>query len=419
MKFWHIGIFWYSFCSFGFRKYKIINMILPRKLFYQERESRQDFGTDTEGSLNQAIYNGWLLTRTELNPLDNSFYSKITKVFNDAYFICTVVLFDPSKEINLSYFNNMISLPSIVYPLACFYLLNFSKKQPNIKRLVTILEGNMFAAHDDWKKNYDDLKKIEKQKINESEFSPCKLDDLMLSEIGWWRVTDGYQTGEIEKVVRLFGKSKEERKAMARAIHEEIWRLEEESLFPTYSVGEGNPKQEKRTYPKAKKLCEMIIKGDESALFSEQQEKVEKVTNQKEREQLRYTKIALTEFLCEDWFVPASDGRETYDDQWKNKWISYMLSSEMQKTVMQDWWKEYKGRYSRQNYVKGGIARALLDCGVLDYSQIKELAFALQLDGVSHEYNDDYITPKRAAPYIACLKSFMNMNKGGGEPFSE
>lgn len=110
-----------------------------RKLIYEERPTREHFGVNDSGSLNHLIYDHWLLTRKELNPLETDYYSKIATVFNDAYFICTVALIDKSKELNLFYFGDKVSYPAVVYPLACFYLSMLSKRQPNTDRVIKML----------------------------------------------------------------------------------------------------------------------------------------------------------------------------------------------------------------------------------------------------------------------------------------
>ena len=194
-------------------------MILSKELIYEEKPSREDFGINDEGALNNRIYNEWFLSRKELDPEDCYYYSKITKVFNDAYFFCTLVLMHPEKEINLNYFKGKISFPSLVYPLAHFYLSLLKKPKRNTKRLLTMIQ-NIIDKNPDIQENYDAIIKLkqDKMEIKSPDFTPRKLTPDFLSTIEWNRITKGYNPEEIKRTIHYIAKDEVEKEMMAEAI---------------------------------------------------------------------------------------------------------------------------------------------------------------------------------------------------------
>lgn len=190
------------------------NMDIPRELVYEDKTSLDDFGINEEGLLNQVIYDEWLLTRKELRGDDH----RILKVFNDAYFLCTMAFVKPNIKLKILYCLHQIEFPSVVVPLVRFYLSGLSSMQKGTKRFWTSLEGVM---EEDWIKNLEALEKVAdsyRNGVSKDFFIPRQLTVSLLSGIEWQKVTDDFDTKTIEEVVKTFAKNHDEWCMMVEAI---------------------------------------------------------------------------------------------------------------------------------------------------------------------------------------------------------
>ena len=70
-------------------------MDFHRILVYEDKESLVDFNINDENTLNGVIYDEWLIKRTEIDSITEHSASAYLKVFNDAYYICTLALMIP------------------------------------------------------------------------------------------------------------------------------------------------------------------------------------------------------------------------------------------------------------------------------------------------------------------------------------
>ena len=380
-------------------------MILPRKLVYEEKTSK-DFEIDIKGSINQKIYDGWILKKIELDPEAPAFYSDISKVFNDAYFVCTVVLMNKTTEIKLAYFKDKISIPSLVYPLVYYYLSNLKSGMLDGKRILILID-NLFRRHEDWKINYDELIEVkgvkDKHSIPLSTFAPRKLDPELLSETSWWNVTS-YKVKEIKRTIGLVAKNSEECKMMAQAIYYAICYTEEENEREVYWDDDGNEYINNVKYPEAKQLCKQILENtEESYKLLRKQWIITHEASQQEDINTFPFKRELKDMLKEDWFDNCCNEINKYTDEWREKLVDDFVQSDYGYEIAKVW----TTNPSKRNLIKCSLVGALSDARVLKGNKNK-LAKELSLEGMNDDTKADYMGSKGEKPYLDWLKSYVS-----------
>ena len=96
-------------------------MDLQRELIYEDRKRIEEFSVDDMSSINYLLYEDWLPNLTDLQPIESGYLQRTLKAFNDAYYICTLILMHKTNEDFLSYAYKRCSIPSIVFPMAYFF----------------------------------------------------------------------------------------------------------------------------------------------------------------------------------------------------------------------------------------------------------------------------------------------------------
>jgi len=166
-------------------------MNIPRELIYEEKKSLEQFGINDEKSINHTIYDNWLITRTDLITKSNLGLVQL-KVFNDAYFICTTALMHQHSIEAKNYFLKNVDIPSVVFPLALFFLSRVKNSQVDNSRLLKLIETQI-QTDEGWKKNFQDINGLEipkRKKIEASLFAPRKLTPELLSSLKWGRLSE-------------------------------------------------------------------------------------------------------------------------------------------------------------------------------------------------------------------------------------
>lgn len=199
-------------------------MEIPRQLIYQERWNITDFDINKDGSLNKKLYDEWLLKRPDLHPEKPGVFSRKLSAFNDAYFMCTLLLlYKDDCENALPYLVGKTSLPSIVIPMVYFYLSGLKDKTDSINRFLTSIET---AAENDenWKRNLEDIQNLKsvKGKTNESIFKLREINQESLSKINyqiWAKATNNFSRTCIKNIIKRVAKKYERQLIIAEAIN--------------------------------------------------------------------------------------------------------------------------------------------------------------------------------------------------------
>lgn len=186
-------------------------MIIPRELVYEDRKDLKEFGVDDVLSLNHLIYEEWLLNLPDLKPFKPGLSQRRLKVFNDAYYICTLVLMHPTNEDFASYANERCSIPSVVFPMVYFLISKVKDTNVTNSRLLKDIKTGLKS--EGWEDNLNSLIKITTNftdSIPSIEFAQRKLTSKLLSNIKWYKTTGGYEKDSILKIVRYISKSEED-----------------------------------------------------------------------------------------------------------------------------------------------------------------------------------------------------------------
>lgn len=181
-------------------------MDIPRNLIYEERTKLEEFGIEEESNVNKMLYDQWLLGREDLHALEDGYISRKLKVFNDAHYVCTLITMQRQCNDFLPYFVKRISMPSIVIPLVHFYVSKLSHQSQGYTRLLKTIDTE---ARVRWQNNYDDILEIEEKYngvIDSKMFTPRKLTPFLLSDIMWYKVTEGYKQENILKLLYFVGR---------------------------------------------------------------------------------------------------------------------------------------------------------------------------------------------------------------------
>ena len=202
-------------------------MEIPRELIYEEKNCIDEFGINDYASLNHLIYEEWLLNMPDLEPFKPGLSKRRLKVFNDAYYICTLILMHPTNEEFTSYAYQRCSLPSVVFPLVHFYISNVKDRGYSNSVLLKNIEAGLKSERND--NNLRMLIKCTKNikfSIPSLQFAQRKLTPELLADIPWYKVTGKFAKGDILKLMRYIPKGKPEWDLMLYAIMNAIKEYE-------------------------------------------------------------------------------------------------------------------------------------------------------------------------------------------------
>lgn len=208
-------------------------MDIYRRLIYKDRTSLNEFGINEDGSLNQLLYEEWLLSRRELRGDDR----RILQAFNDAHFLCTMAFVKPDARFDISYAFKNVSAPSVVLPLTRFYLSCIGRLPKGTKMFWNSIPSLM---EDDATQNLSVLEKVvggEKHTLTPDMFASRTITEELLStvtEAEWQTVTRKYNKERIQQIVALFAKNEDEWRLLCAAIKEAAKTYDYEFQFEDY-----------------------------------------------------------------------------------------------------------------------------------------------------------------------------------------
>ena len=151
----------------------------------------------------------------------------IRRVFNDAYYICTLALMHPTNEEFASYAYQRCSLPSVVFPLVHFYISNVKDRGYSNSALLKNIEAGLKSEGND-----SNLRKLIKCAenikvcISSLQFAQRKLTPVLLANIPWYKVTGKFAKEDILKLMRYIPKDRPEWDLMLDAIRNAIKEYE-------------------------------------------------------------------------------------------------------------------------------------------------------------------------------------------------
>ena len=189
-----------------------MNMDIPRELIYEEKSSIKEFDIYDKTSLNHLLYNEWLLNLEDLKPFESGISKRRLKVFNDAYYICTLIFMHPTNEDFAYYAKKRCTIPSVVFPMVYLYISKVEENYfvNNLRLLKDIKAG---LKSEGWHENLNNLLRCTSSfsgGLSSSVFAQRKLTPKLLSEIKWYKATGGFVKEDIELIARYISKSEED-----------------------------------------------------------------------------------------------------------------------------------------------------------------------------------------------------------------
>lgn len=215
-------------------------MDIPRELIYEDRSSLEDFRVNDEGTLNKLLYDNYLIETTDLCQGEANIVNRILKVFNDAYFVCTIVLMQPKDIFGLSYYIERVDNPHVVFPMVYLYLSKVNSDSIIISRIQKPIMSEVQRVND-WNRNYEFINKIDNLydgSIDSAIFAPRKITPELLSKINWHDATDCFNKDCIKKVVIDVCRNREDWHMMVDAIKASAQKYDYDFGFEDY-IEEG------------------------------------------------------------------------------------------------------------------------------------------------------------------------------------
>lgn len=194
-------------------------MSLPRELTYKTRIKLEDFDIDTPSTLNHLIYDEWVSRLPDLNPTQPGLPERELQVFNDAYYVCTLILMHKVNRFFARYVYLECKYPSVSLPLIHLYISLVDAKIANRKRILNRLLGAI--DNGGWSRNVELLKEAIGSytgSVSPIEFAQRKITSDMLSDIPWYKTTCGFNNENTRNILKYIANTIEERHIMVDAI---------------------------------------------------------------------------------------------------------------------------------------------------------------------------------------------------------
>lgn len=343
-------------------------MDIPRELFYEEK-SLKDFGVDNANSFTKFLFEDWLLTLTDLKPGESGYMSRILQVFNDTYYICTLILRFRAKCLNvIPYYISRTKIPSVVMPMVYYILTKLDTNDDRIVLLSKAIKTEIERMG--WNNNLERLLKDDKvkKKINSKLFLCRKLAPQILASLDWAQMTKSYKKDNIETVIRNVAKGEDEAKMLATAITEAAQKTEDEFYNPEpyveddeyIDVIDSDDNNYTPDFSEAYSFCADIIeRGGYQSLISKGQKNdydfINKLAVQR----------GLKDFLDGNWFDEFSSDDETYTSQWRESLVDNLLNSKWGPQIGEDW------KNKRASKIKYALIGVLYDNNVLKGQKVE------------------------------------------------
>ena len=383
-------------------------MLIPREIVYCDKTSLELFNIKAEGSLNHLIYKNWMLRRTDLMPGVPNVKKRQIKAFNDAYYICTLALLHNVNVDFVAYCLQRIELPSVVLPLAYFYLSKVKTPPTDVSTLLILLETEI--ERQGWQKNLEAIKTVGGKKIDASFFAPREITPKLLSSIHWCKATSRFKPKAIKRLISYIAKNSDEMKMMAEAIINGIKEFEWENENDGYFDDEiGEWVKYKYDFTDAYQLCHDVINTNGECILHEKHK--DETSNRLQINEKKFApKRLLTDFLKENWFDDHSTNREKYTEEWRAKLVEDLIESEYGPEIVVLWHAKIRKGASKCNMIKLGLAGCLIKVGVLKCSNYTALAKKIGFPKLKQDTIADYMGSKAYLPYYTWLKEYVETN---------
>ena len=376
-----------------------------RELVYEDRVSIKDFGIDEKGALNKLLYDKYLPFASEMQVTKVGFNPRALKAFNDAYYVCSLILSQTNSTLELSYYIERVQIPSVVLPIVYKYLSLLSTDNDIVKRIMESIEG---AAQNEstWRVNLNCIKDITKKKKFklQSAFAFRELTPELLTNIRWWAITNRFEKEVIYKLVSGICKNKKDWHMMLGAIKDAASEYEwnyNNSLSGGFYYDE-----------EIGKVCydedKPIDLSDVIRYCDELDKRVDQVFV-KHDVAPPAPSIYLKNLLNQDWFDTVNNDLALYTKQWRNQMVDDLMS-EYGQYIASEWEKP-----KRHLMVKMKLVGVLRDAGVLNNKSYQCLVGSIfpnrkTIEGKNKETLAKYMGYGKDECYFDWLKDYVKLH---------
>lgn len=200
---------------------------VPRKLIYRDRNSLEEFVADEPYSIN------WELARLMrqylfLRRKRNDYRDILLTIFNEAYYLTTMLLMDDNVLDNYYDYTTSILTQSqypkettkyikgMVMALCYIYLETPTAEKPMLAIIRHYLRDSAkeFAYLD------SEVSRIKHPSAKE--FAPLKITEELLATIDWKKQTDGFELERIREFLDYLGDTKKEKRLLAKVMYTQL-----------------------------------------------------------------------------------------------------------------------------------------------------------------------------------------------------
>ena len=206
---------------------------LPRELIYYDRLSIDEFNVDDRESFNYEIFEQ-IMRLFCIDPTKEETESLILKIFNDAYYILTMVFLEKRPVFRIKRFQSIAKEDSSYLMLIQKESIVFSIVRGVLKLYGTILDSNKSFFCDKLDEYLEDRKKSSgssnceiifsnqtiEMSYEHSHFIPRKITEDVARQIDWVTLTNKFNLEEIKDIVNCIGEGSGEKKIIIKAIYD-------------------------------------------------------------------------------------------------------------------------------------------------------------------------------------------------------
>ena len=380
-------------------------MYIPKSWLYENKKKLTEFGVNTPKSPNQILYTDWLSSRVDLRPSEPELDKRLLDVFNEAYYLTTLVLVQ-YDDINI--ISNCLSrthYPSVVMPMVYYYLSRLKKVEKTIeialKRILILMEAS--AKEKGWEQNLEVIKNLEgynKKTVDVSTFSPVQISPELLSmtRFNFYDYTDHFRNTDIKQFFKYFAHNSEEVVMMAEAILNSVSKLDGVKHSEMY-LDEVTGEYVNNIF-EAARICKRA-KEDPERFLQELWAKTETIT----KVDKSTPRNRLQDILNQGWFDKYSTDRKKYTKKWRDQMVEDLMETEYGTEIAIRWPTIVRGK-SQTTKIKMGLVGALHDLNVINGKKNKIVA-DLNVGKYKHRTLGDYMKDEDYKPYIDWLSDYL------------
>lgn len=383
-------------------------MYIPKNWLYEDKKNLSIFVENAPGSPNQTLYTEWLLSRVDLRPSEPELDKRLLDVFNEAYYLTTLILVQHDDINIMSNCLQKTHYPSVVIPMVSYYLSKLKGVENDIKGALDRIQIQIEASAKErgWDQNLTDIKALSdynKKSIDASTFSPLRVSPeiLRMTHFYFYDYTNGFRNTDMKLFFKYFAHNSEEVMMMAEAFLDSVRKFDDINRYEIYRDEETG--EYVNNFLEAARLCKRAIENPERFLQElwPKRQTVAKVDKFTPRQRLQ-------DLLNQGWFDKFSTNKKKYTQKWRNQMVEDLMQTEYGTEIAQIWSKKVRGK-SQVTKIKMGLVGALLDLNVIKDAKNKIVA-GINIGNYKPNTLIDYMGEKGYKSYKDWLREYLKQN---------